>query len=161
MICPESGCSIADGDVPGTPGMNGVNEHFRPPLTPWGQAKFDSAQALSGGQGRCRQGRQFRLALRAERATASSHPSRIRGKSSRFRAGCSCSSRSNTFGAPSGPMGGRFRKIPTLAGSDTRSAIGKATRSWSKRSASTTRSGSISTGIRGPQRRTLPSATGD
>jgi len=35
-----------DGDVPGTPGMNGVNEHFRPPLTPWGQAKFDSAQAL-------------------------------------------------------------------------------------------------------------------
>ena len=39
-----------DGDVPGTPGMNGVNEHFRPPLTPWGQAKFDSAQALQGAK---------------------------------------------------------------------------------------------------------------
>ena len=37
-----------DGDVPGTPGMNGVNERFRPPLTPWGQAKVDSAQALQG-----------------------------------------------------------------------------------------------------------------
>jgi hypothetical protein len=35
-----------DGDVPGTPGMNGVNEHFRPPLTSWGQAQFDNAQAL-------------------------------------------------------------------------------------------------------------------
>src|SRR5579863_4065277 len=37
-----------DGDVPGTPGMNGVNEHFRPPLTPWGRAQFDSASALQG-----------------------------------------------------------------------------------------------------------------
>jgi hypothetical protein len=37
-----------DGDVPGTPGMNGVNEHYRPPLTPWGQAQFDSAHALQG-----------------------------------------------------------------------------------------------------------------
>ena len=37
-----------DGDVPGTPGMNGVNEHFRPPLTPLGQAKVDAAKPLSG-----------------------------------------------------------------------------------------------------------------
>ncbi len=37
-----------DGDVPGTPGMNGVNEHFRPPLTPWGQAQVDGAKALQG-----------------------------------------------------------------------------------------------------------------
>ncbi len=39
-----------DGDIPGTPGMNGVNEHFRPPLTPWGQAKFDAAKPLSGAK---------------------------------------------------------------------------------------------------------------
>src|SRR3974390_219118 len=39
-----------DGDVPGTPGMNGVNEHFRPPLTPWGQDKFNSAAALQGAK---------------------------------------------------------------------------------------------------------------
>jgi len=39
-----------DGDVPGTPGMNGVNEHFRPPLTSWGQARFDSAKPLSGNK---------------------------------------------------------------------------------------------------------------
>ncbi|HWO34301.1 MAG TPA: hypothetical protein VNO32_36355, partial [Candidatus Acidoferrum sp.] len=37
-----------DGDVPGTPGMNGVNERFRPPLTPWGQEKFNAAKPLSG-----------------------------------------------------------------------------------------------------------------
>ena len=39
-----------DGDVPGTPGMNGVNEHFRPPLTPWGQSQFESAKALQGAK---------------------------------------------------------------------------------------------------------------
>jgi hypothetical protein len=39
-----------DGDVPGTPGMNGVNERYRPPLTPWGQAKFEEAKPLSGAK---------------------------------------------------------------------------------------------------------------
>jgi hypothetical protein len=39
-----------DGDVPGTPGMNGVNEHFRPTLTPWGQSQFNSAAALQGAK---------------------------------------------------------------------------------------------------------------
>jgi hypothetical protein len=39
-----------DGDVPGTPGMNGVNERFRPPLTPLGQARFDAAKPLSGAK---------------------------------------------------------------------------------------------------------------
>ena len=39
-----------DGDVPGTPGMNGVNEHFRPPLTPWGQAQVDAAKPLQGAK---------------------------------------------------------------------------------------------------------------
>lgn len=39
-----------DGDVPGTPGMNGVNEHFRPPLTAWGQSQFDHAAALQGSK---------------------------------------------------------------------------------------------------------------
>jgi hypothetical protein len=37
-----------DGDVPGTPGMNGVNGRFRPPLTAWGQARFDAASPLVG-----------------------------------------------------------------------------------------------------------------
>jgi hypothetical protein len=37
-----------EGDVPGTPGMNTVNEKFRPPLTPWGQARLDAARPLVG-----------------------------------------------------------------------------------------------------------------
>ncbi len=37
-----------EGDVPGTPGMNTVNQRFRPPLTPWGQAKLDVARPLVG-----------------------------------------------------------------------------------------------------------------
>jgi hypothetical protein len=36
------------GDVPGTPGLNAINEKFRPPLTPWGQASFDLASPLVG-----------------------------------------------------------------------------------------------------------------
>lgn len=39
-----------DGDIVGTPGMNGVNEHFRPPLTPWGQSQVDAAKPLSGSK---------------------------------------------------------------------------------------------------------------
>jgi hypothetical protein len=39
-----------DGDIVGTPGMNGVNEHFRPPLTPWGQAQVNAAKPLSGSK---------------------------------------------------------------------------------------------------------------
>jgi len=37
-----------DGDVPGVPGMNAVSNKTRPPLTPWGQAKFDAAKPLVG-----------------------------------------------------------------------------------------------------------------
>jgi hypothetical protein len=37
-----------DGDVPGVPGMNAVSNRTRPPLTPWGQAKFDAAKPLVG-----------------------------------------------------------------------------------------------------------------
>ena len=37
-----------DGNVPGTPGMNAVDDRFRPPLTPWGQARFDAASPLVG-----------------------------------------------------------------------------------------------------------------
>jgi hypothetical protein len=36
------------GDVPGTPGLNTVNQRFRPPLTPWGQARLDAARPLVG-----------------------------------------------------------------------------------------------------------------
>jgi len=53
-----------DGDVPGTPGMNGVNEHFRPPLTPWGQEKFNTAQALQGDKAVA--GKEDNSALRCE-----------------------------------------------------------------------------------------------
>jgi hypothetical protein len=37
-----------DGSVPGVPGMNAVDDRFRPPLTPWGQARFDAAKPLVG-----------------------------------------------------------------------------------------------------------------
>jgi hypothetical protein len=37
-----------DGDVPGVPGMNAVSNRTRPPLTPWGQAKFNAAKPLVG-----------------------------------------------------------------------------------------------------------------
>ncbi len=37
-----------DGDVPGVPGMNAVSNRTRPPLTPWGQAKFDASRPLVG-----------------------------------------------------------------------------------------------------------------
>ena len=41
MQCP-------DGIVPGVPGMNAVDSRTRPPLTPWGKAKFDAAKPLVG-----------------------------------------------------------------------------------------------------------------
>ena len=53
-----------DGDVPGTPGMNGVNQHFRPPLTPWGQAQLDAAKPLSGAKAVA--GQEDNSALRCE-----------------------------------------------------------------------------------------------
>jgi len=34
--------------IPGVPGMNGVDESARPPLTEWGQAKFDAARPVTG-----------------------------------------------------------------------------------------------------------------
>ena len=79
-----------DGDVPGTPGMNAVNEHYRPPLTPWGQARFDAAKPLSGSTGplQGRSGRHFSLAVRAELALRKSSFFQIRGRLFKFRAGC-------------------------------------------------------------------------
>src|SRR3984893_14585851 len=38
----------ADGTEPGFARMNGVDDRVRPPLTPWGQAKFDAAKPLMG-----------------------------------------------------------------------------------------------------------------
>jgi hypothetical protein len=37
-----------DGPVPGVPGMNAIDERFRPPFTPWGKAKFDAARPMQG-----------------------------------------------------------------------------------------------------------------
>jgi hypothetical protein len=37
-----------DGIVEGVPGMNAVDEKFRPPLTPWGQVRFDASRPLVG-----------------------------------------------------------------------------------------------------------------
>src|SRR3977135_2689968 len=37
-----------DGPVPGVPGMNAIDERFRPPFTPWGQARFDAARPMQG-----------------------------------------------------------------------------------------------------------------
>ena len=36
-----------DGTAPGFARMNAVDDRARPPLTPWGQAKFDAAKPLS------------------------------------------------------------------------------------------------------------------
>jgi hypothetical protein len=36
------------GGAPGVPGMNAVDEKFRPPLTAWGQAKFNAARPVAG-----------------------------------------------------------------------------------------------------------------
>jgi hypothetical protein len=38
----------ADGTDPAFTRMNGVDDRTRPPLTPWGQAKFDAAKPLMG-----------------------------------------------------------------------------------------------------------------
>jgi len=35
-------------NVPGSLGMDAVNEKFRPPLTAWGQARFDASSPLIG-----------------------------------------------------------------------------------------------------------------
>jgi hypothetical protein len=37
-----------DGPAPGVPGMNAIDERFRPPFTPWGQARFDAAKPMQG-----------------------------------------------------------------------------------------------------------------
>jgi hypothetical protein len=37
-----------DGLVPGLPGMNAIDSRIRPPLTPYGQARFDAARPLVG-----------------------------------------------------------------------------------------------------------------
>lgn len=37
-----------DGTAPGFARMNGVDDRTRPPLTPWGQAKYDAAKPLMG-----------------------------------------------------------------------------------------------------------------
>src|SRR5258708_38985966 len=37
-----------DGIVEGVPGMNAVDANVRPPLTPWGQTRFDAAKPLVG-----------------------------------------------------------------------------------------------------------------
>jgi hypothetical protein len=37
-----------DGDIPGIPGMNAVDDRTRPPLTPWGKEKLDAARPLVG-----------------------------------------------------------------------------------------------------------------
>src|ERR1700737_5201498 len=38
----------AEGTEPGFARMNGVDDRVRPPLTSWGQAKFDAAKPLMG-----------------------------------------------------------------------------------------------------------------
>src|SRR5260370_35425877 len=38
----------ADGTEPGFGRMNGVDDRVRPPLTPWGQARFNAAKPLMG-----------------------------------------------------------------------------------------------------------------
>ena len=37
-----------EGNVPGVPGMNAINDKSRPPLTPWGQTRLDAASPNVG-----------------------------------------------------------------------------------------------------------------
>src|ERR1017187_970967 len=37
-----------EGPAPGVPGMNAIDQRFRPPFTPWGQARFDAARPMQG-----------------------------------------------------------------------------------------------------------------
>jgi hypothetical protein len=37
-----------DGPAPGVPGMNAIDQRFRPPFTPWGQARFEAAKPMQG-----------------------------------------------------------------------------------------------------------------
>jgi len=37
-----------DGPAPGVSGMNAIDERFRPPFAPWGQARFDAARPMQG-----------------------------------------------------------------------------------------------------------------
>jgi hypothetical protein len=37
-----------DGPAPGVPGMNAIDQRYRPPFTPWGQARFDAARPMQG-----------------------------------------------------------------------------------------------------------------
>jgi hypothetical protein len=37
-----------DGPTAGVPGMNAIDERFRPPFTPWGKARFDAARPMQG-----------------------------------------------------------------------------------------------------------------
>src|ERR1700674_4716287 len=37
-----------DGPERGVPGMNAIDERFRPPFAPWGQARFDAARPMQG-----------------------------------------------------------------------------------------------------------------
>jgi hypothetical protein len=60
-------------NVPGALGMDAVNEKFRPPLTPWGQARFDAASPLIGP--RAVPGKENDLTLRADRSPETSHSS--------------------------------------------------------------------------------------
>jgi hypothetical protein len=37
-----------DGPALGVPGMNAIDQRFRPPFTPWGQTRFDAARPMQG-----------------------------------------------------------------------------------------------------------------
>ena len=54
----------ADGTEPGFARMNAVDDRTRPPLTPWGQAKFDAAKPLMGP--RAKGGQEDSAALHCE-----------------------------------------------------------------------------------------------
>ena len=111
------------GAGPGIPGMNAVDEKMRPPLTAWGQAKFDAAKPVTGP--RAVPGEEGNPSLRCEPDSPPRllfFPTHLR--SFRFPAECSCSSRSITLGAL-WAAGGSFPRILIPLGWGTRWESGR------------------------------------
>ena len=135
-----------DKRVDGVPIVTGIDESARPPLTPWGQARFDAAVPFIGP--RAVAGKENNPSLRCEpeavpKSLILPNPFEIvqtPGRVFMF-------SRSFICGVKSGPTEGRCRKIRILRTWATQWASGRATPSSWKRSALMTGRGSIRSAI--------------
>ena len=114
-----------------------VDEKFRPPMTPWAQARFDAAVPTLGP--RVIAGKENDPILRCNPdGIPKLLVSRSHSKSFRSRTGSSCSSNTIGIGARSGPTGENSPPIQIRHGWALPSEDGKEILSSSIRSASTT-----------------------